>query len=1117
MGQVRRITAPTEVDGEGVLMSQSFDATASRGIVPIVLVAIAILVAGASAGGQRSTKQTIPPTAPFAVASALPQGDGVTLRLDTRAFESLRTGPGHRRLLMPISVDQSLTLTVERFDVTTPATKFVRATAAKTEEVSTPTVVLFRGRVDGDPDSHVFVTLGADGSANGYIDRANGDRYFVSSGSRVGIGGSDITVHRAASASGYPDFTEFCGADHVSPIDGAVQRSVASAIAAGPLLGGPYMVKVAIDADQAFVDMFHGNVAAAETYVVQVIGAVSDIYQRDLDVRLRLDFVRTWPAGSEPFGADDLGGFYNYWVFSDNPDPYNLIHLMSGRRDTSYGGIAYVTGPCTGSGYAISAFLLGSFPTPVDGPDLGNWDVVVVAHEMGHNMGTYHTHDGYSPPIDSCGSGVHKRSTIMSYCHTTAGGLLNTEMRFHARVQDVLTGVLNTSSCLILDCNGNDVDDFLETSFGQADDANGNHVPDECEDCNGNGTLDTDDVLGGASDVNNNDIPDECEADCNTNGTPDESEITALQTADVNGNLIPDVCEPDCDGNGVADHVDIDNGTYLDLDRNSVPDQCQDCDSNGVSDWLDLQRQHNIYVADRGGFVREFHSVAGVGAQSLGAGILSDPMGVVFGADRQLYVASHGNDRVVKIDVDTGVATDVVAAGAGGLDGPSDLLFRSNGNLLVAGRFNNAVLEFDGATGAYLGHFVAAGSGGLTGPYGLTFGPGGDLYVSDSANRVLRYSGASGAFVGEFVSAGSGGLSGPRDLAFLPDGRLLVASYNNNRVLHYDATGAPFGQFDNGPEVTGAWGILVKPDGNVLAGRSAGSIRIMEYASDGFYLRSFIRGDEALAAATMFAVRPASVNDCNQNLVLDHCDVLVAGAPDCNGNLVPDGCDLANLALNCDGNEFVDSCECVPSDAPTNVVGAVAKNRYVSFVPPIVGCDAVALRTTLTALPPPFVDLAGAAYFVQMPQEVIDPVAGPFWAARLGCDPLYLDWNSFDVIHLYGEEIVPRGTYTVQSLDRGCNALVDEDYSTGPDIDTAAVWGDIEEPFAPQAESPQPDFYDIAAAVKAFVEAVDAPPMVQADLYNGVPDRVIDFRDIALVVSGFVGSPYPFAGPTLCP
>ncbi len=176
----------------------------------------------------------------------------------------------------------------------------------------------------------------------------------------------------------------------------------------------------------------------------------------------------------------------------------------------------------------------------------------------------------------------------------------------------------------------------------------------------------------------------------------------------------------------------------------------------------------------------------------------------------------------------------------------------------------------------------------------------------------------------------------------------------------------------------------------------------------------------------------------------------------------------------------------------------------------------MALRTKLTTMPALFAGFTDAAYFVQHPQEVLDPIAGPFWAARVGCDPIYLDWNSFDVIHLYGEEVVPGGVYTIQSVDRGCDTLADGDYSTGPAIDTADAWGDIVEPFATPGGPAQPDFIDIAAAVETFEEDPEAPPLVQADLHPGVADQVMDFRDIALVVEGFEGDPYPFAGPALC-
>ncbi len=57
-------------------------------------------------------------------------------------------------------------------------------------------------------------------------------------------------------------------------------------------------------------------------------------------------------------------------------------------------------------------------------------------HELGHNFGTGHTHEGYSPVVDTCGTScpvelpLAKSATIMSYCHVCSGGLDNVEYTF---------------------------------------------------------------------------------------------------------------------------------------------------------------------------------------------------------------------------------------------------------------------------------------------------------------------------------------------------------------------------------------------------------------------------------------------------------------------------------------------------------------------------------------------------------------------------------------------------------------------------------------------------------------------------------------------------------------
>jgi hypothetical protein len=158
------------------------------------------------------------------------------------------------------------------------------------------------------------------------------------------------------------------------------------------------------------------------------------------------------------------------------------------------------------------------------------------------------------------------------------------------------------------DCNGNGVVDLEDILGATSDDCNSNGTPDECElsggdcnangvpdfcepdeDCNGNLVQDICDLFAGTSrDCNLNMVPDECEAntDCNGNLVQDICDISLGTSGDCNDNLLPDECEPfdDCNGNGTQDMCDICQGTSEDCDSNSVPDECEpDVDGDGLT------------------------------------------------------------------------------------------------------------------------------------------------------------------------------------------------------------------------------------------------------------------------------------------------------------------------------------------------------------------------------------------------------------------------------------------------------------------------------------------------------------------------------------------------------
>lgn len=815
------------------------------------------------------------------------------------------------RALLPATIDRAaadVEIVVERFSVTTPETIFVVGGKGGDRPLAFDhaSVLAYRGQIEGIPGSRVFLS-GRDGALTGRVEFGDGaGGYSI----READDGSGAFVGAPVSAlRSIPPNVALCGVVDV-PQDGGI---AGTSVAAEQMR----VIELAIETDYELFRLFD-DLDATGAYVVELYAANSDVYMRDLNARFELTFVRLWDTPDDLFNEPSpLGPFREYWNENMGDVQRDLAQFTSGRRDFPFGGQAYLNALCGGVGYSVVGYMSG-----VVGGGVNNYDLRVTAHELGHNVGASHTH---SYGLDDCQTtdGDARRGSIMSYCsQTRSGGNANTDIRFHTVPQADMRNHMNASGCLYNDCNGNGVDDAVDIGGGDSDDTNGNDIPDECEDCNDNGVLDPEDIQNGTStDDDFNGVPDECQADCNENGVVDALDILNGTSDDLYGNGIPDECEPDCDGNGMSDYSQIQLDMSIDLNRDAILDACQDCDDDGTIDLDARNGAHDLWVVSHqiGDPPSRYHAITGARHQTADAGHVVEGNGVVVGADLNVYVTSS-DDRVVRFDRDGAYIDDFVPAGGGGLANPQGLTFGANGNLYVASHNTHSIKAY-APDGTSLGDFISQGAGSpIEGPHALEFGPNGNLFVADHMDRVLEHDGTTGAYIGMFVDpADNGGLQEPRGMAFTPDGRLLVTSHATNQVLAYDATtGAFLGQFNDGGteealSLDSPWGIRMGPDGNVYVSRfdtsgdgahshpdqelegdlhlSAARVYIFDLDL-GYFMRSYVNGnDTGLQFPTGIAFLPGDTEDCNVNGLPDACDIANGTSEDANGNGIPDECE----------------------------------------------------------------------------------------------------------------------------------------------------------------------------------------------------------------------------------
>jgi hypothetical protein len=373
-------------------------------------------------------------------------------RADLERLAAIAPAPLAVRLggVLDAAGGRPLELDLDEFRVALPDARLVvHGAGGRVTEQALPAVRYLRGPVVGEPGARAVVAVGGGVAPRGLVFRPDGVARLVRDGTRGFL--LSAPVRNGPAAQGFRCET----AD--GPPAAAPEELVAARKPERPAgEGSTYAARVALETDHEYFLLF-GDAAVAATYALDLIGYLSTIYAAETDTDLLVPYLSLWTTPDDPWVATGssqaLQEFRSYWIANRTGVSRTIAHQLSGRD--SGGGIAYVGALCSSSsGYGYTGSLGGSFD-PQNPQTV--WDSMAVAHEIGHNFNSPHTHcynglGGEADPIDGCyntsggcyagtlglpgvgtvigGSTDDHPATIMSYCHLRPGNYANVTLTF---------------------------------------------------------------------------------------------------------------------------------------------------------------------------------------------------------------------------------------------------------------------------------------------------------------------------------------------------------------------------------------------------------------------------------------------------------------------------------------------------------------------------------------------------------------------------------------------------------------------------------------------------------------------------------------------------------------
>lgn len=225
-------------------------------------------------------------------------------------------------------------------------------------------------------------------------------------------------------------------------------------------------IEMYIEADYALYVANGKSLTKTIDYILGIFAETSLLYKKE-GIEIKVATIKVWDS---PDSYNTESSHKALGQFGDNNEDNDAdLCLLLALGADGLGGVAWIGGLCKKNHFAYANIRIDYRNVP-----LYSWSAMVITHELGHNLGSPHTHacrwNGDDTQIDDCGNLYSYNNgetpegnkcfdndnpilptdggTIMSYCHLVGAIGINLDKGFGTQPGNLIRNYVANSDCI---------------------------------------------------------------------------------------------------------------------------------------------------------------------------------------------------------------------------------------------------------------------------------------------------------------------------------------------------------------------------------------------------------------------------------------------------------------------------------------------------------------------------------------------------------------------------------------------------------------------------------------------------------------------------------------------